>query len=42
VLRVMRVLYKNKNLKRVLQTVFGSGEARVISDCHFRKKSYRI
>ena len=27
VLRVARFLYKNKNLKRVLQTVFGSGEA---------------
>jgi hypothetical protein len=27
VLRVARFLYKNENLKRVLQTVFGSGEA---------------
>ena len=27
VLRVARILYKNKNLKRVLLTVFGSGEA---------------
>lgn len=27
VLRVARILYKNKNLKRVLQTVFGSGVA---------------
>ena len=27
VLRVARFLYKNQNLKRVLQTVFGSGEA---------------
>ena len=27
VLRVARILYKNKNLKRVLTTVFGSGDA---------------
>eukprot|EP01052_Picozoa_sp_SAG31_P009472 SAG31_NODE_498_length_14861_cov_3.405026_3_plen_135_part_00 len=27
VLRVARVLYRNENLKRLLETVFGSGEA---------------